>query len=198
MATMASTLSRTLACADAEAGRPAETGRGAAPLGVGAETFTLAPPLGGVGGAGAFAAGPAGAGAAGAAVGAAAGGAAFAAVGAPAGMAGNLMVGDAAGFGGSEIRTVSFLGATLGASDGRGGTLGFSSDIVMCGNARIHPLGCQTHNPRILNQLWSRRLFQMHQRVAAVRPIAPDLRAMATARPVAGFRREGITFTAPT
>lgn len=130
IATMASTLSSTLTWAPAEDGRPAATGRGAAPLGVGAETFIPAPPLGGVGGAGAFAAGAAGAGAE-AAGGAAAGGAALAAAGAPAGIAGNLMVGDAAGFGGREIRTVSFLGATLGASDGRGGTFEFSSAIVL-------------------------------------------------------------------
>ena len=73
-----------------------------------------------------MAAGAAATGAAGAAA-----GAALAAAGAPAGMAGSLMVGEAVGFGGSEIRTVSFLGATLGASEGRGGTLEFSSAIVL-------------------------------------------------------------------
>jgi hypothetical protein len=62
----------------------------------------------------------------------AAAGAALAAAGALAGMAGNLMVGEAEGFGGNEMRTVSFLGATFGASDGRGGTLEFSSAIMMC------------------------------------------------------------------
>ncbi len=126
MATMASTLSSTLVDAEAEDGRPEATGRGAAAEGVGGVTFMLLPALGGVGGAGALAAGAAATGAAGAAA-----GAALAAAGAPAGMAGSLMVGEAVGFGGSEIRTVSFLGATLGASEGRGGTLEFSSAIVL-------------------------------------------------------------------
>ncbi len=129
MATMASTLSSTLVDAEAEVGRLEATGRGAEAEGVGGVTFMLLPALGGVGGARALAA--AGAPAAGAAGAAAAVGAALAAAGAPAGMAGSLMVGEAVGFGGSEIRTVSFLGATLGASEGRGGTLEFSSAIVL-------------------------------------------------------------------
>jgi hypothetical protein len=108
-------LSRTLVEAAAAAtGRPADTGRGAVEPGVWAATFTPAPGLGGDGGAGALAAGAAGA----AAAGAAADGAGLAAAGAPAGIAGNLIVGEAVGLGGSEIRTVSFLGATFGASEG--------------------------------------------------------------------------------
>jgi len=71
-----------------------------------------------------------GRGAAGAlAAGAAAVGAGLAAPGPPAGIAGSLIVGDAVGFGGKEIRTVSFLGATLEASEGFGGKFSFSSAI---------------------------------------------------------------------
>ena len=44
-----------------------------------------------------------------------------AAEGGPAGMDGSLIVAVAEGFGGSEMRTVSFFGCTLGASPGRGG-----------------------------------------------------------------------------
>lgn len=123
MATMASTLSKTLVDDWAATGRGAMAARGLGAEAGCAATFIPPPPLGGEGGAGAFAAGAA----AGAA---AAAGADLAAAGPPAGMAGSLMVGEAVGLGGSEIRTVSFLGATFGASDGRGGTLD-SSAIVL-------------------------------------------------------------------
>lgn len=92
-------------------------------------------------GAGAAAEGPAGfaAPAAGAACpGFGAGGAGDAPAGAPAAGAGegSRTVGAAVGFGGNEIRTVSFLGWTLAASPGVGGTgvggmLGTFSDIVV-------------------------------------------------------------------
>jgi len=84
----------------------------------------LAPEVGGTGGAGEAEAGRAGAGAAGAA--AAEGGGALGAAdgggGPPAGRLGNLMVADEEGLGGRLMRTVSFLGWTLAASPGLGGT----------------------------------------------------------------------------
>lgn len=89
-----------------------------------------APDAGGTGARGAL---EAGAPATGAALAALLGG------GAPAGSVGNLIVGDDVGLGGKLMRTVSFLGCTLAASAGFGGsappgTLGVISAItVYCG-----------------------------------------------------------------
>ncbi len=100
-------------------------GAAAALAGVAVEVSGLAPAEGGAGGAGA--AGRAGDGAAGVAVTTGAAG------GVPAaGKVGSLIVAVAEGFGGRLMRTVSFLGCTLAASPGFGGTgaFGVLSDIA--------------------------------------------------------------------
>jgi len=70
--------------------------------------------------------------------------------GPPGGSVGNLMVGAAEGFGGKLMRTVSFLGWTLDASGGLGGTappgkLGmFSAINLLLFQGRVGCHGCQT------------------------------------------------------
>jgi len=69
-------------------------------------------------------------------------GAAFEAAGPPAGNVGSLMVGEALGLGGRLMRTVSFLGCTLAASAGLGGTappgvMGLLSAISLIDGAKL-------------------------------------------------------------
>ena len=95
-------------------------------------------PVGGAGGRGTWAVVAAtGAEAGRAAVGAAVAGAA-AGVAPVGGSEGSLIVGAAVGFGGSAIRTVSFLGCTLAASGGFGGTgesgVGSAINLSVTGN----------------------------------------------------------------
>lgn len=140
-AMMAKALSKPLI---AETGAGAWRGAGAAGGDIaercavgGAATRAPEPPVGGAGGFGPVA---------GAATGAAAevvlGG------GAPVGNVGNLIVGEAVGFGGKLMRTVSFLGWTLAASAGLGGTapegkLRLSAIIFCTVQARVGENSCQ-------------------------------------------------------